>query len=71
MDGGPAFALEGSGNFLLLGANRAYRQSPDETADYFFVESLSIQSPVPAPASIVLFASGLIMLAGLRISRLS
>jgi len=69
-----SLALHATGNFLLIGAHQFYQDPSlkDGTPDYVFVQSLTVDDmAVPAPTSIVLFASGLLMLAGLRIRRMT
>jgi hypothetical protein len=66
-----SFNLGGNGNFLLIGPYTG-DGSGSTNADTFYIKSLTVElTEVPAPASIILFASGLLMLAGLRIRRLS
>lgn len=59
-------------NFLLIGANPLGGVGNTSQMDAFLVRSMTIDNMVvPAPASFILFASGLVMLAGLRIRRMS
>jgi hypothetical protein len=58
------------GDFLLFGANQFHGSADDLNADQFVVRSLEVAIPVPAPPSLVLFASGLVLLAGMRLRRL-
>jgi hypothetical protein len=57
--------INARGDFLLLGARA------NTSADFLFVQSITVEmAPVSAPASLILFGSGLAMLAGLRIRRM-
>jgi hypothetical protein len=58
------------GDFMLFGANQFHRSADDLNADQFVVRSLEVAIPVPAPPSLVLFASGLVLMAGWRLRRL-
>jgi hypothetical protein len=70
-DGQTRIGPLGSGNFLLFGAHKPM-DLPDTEADYFLLHTLTATMPaVPAPTSLVLFASGLALMAGLRIRRLT
>ena len=70
-DGQTRIGPLGSGNFLLIGAHKPM-DLPDTEADYFLLQTLTATMPaVPAPTSLVLFASGLALMAGLRIRRLT
>ena len=70
-DGQTRIGPLGSGNFLLIGAHKPM-DLPDTEADYFLLQTLTAAMPaVPAPTSLVLFASGLALMAGLRIRRLT
>jgi hypothetical protein len=56
------------GNFLLIGGSQ-YHDLPDSLPDYFLINALDVQ-PVPAPTSIILLASGLALIGGLRLRRM-
>ena len=58
------------GDFLLFGADQFHGSADDLNADQFVVRSLEVAIPVPAPPSLVLSASGLVLMAGWRLRRL-
>jgi hypothetical protein len=69
MDSNLRFNLQGKGNFLLIGAHQS---GGGDNRDYFYLDTLTVDyTQVPAPASILLLGSGLLMLAGLRMRRLA